>query len=146
MFTELVFNINEPSAEQQHHLNILYRIKFRITILFYIYNLVVSFCYLFFSGDFEIIFRSVQKNTTIFELTAESFLTVCSEFCRVNSHTNLSYVKMLYSEFHAFHQEFNCFVFIVSIVTKFFSLCSKTKRTEKIWHKHFIEVCVDIHQ
>ena len=25
---------------------------------------------------------------------------------------------------------------------KFFGSCSKTKKTEKLWHKHFIEVSV----
>ena len=27
---------------------------------------------------------------------------------------------------------------------KLFSLCAKTKKTEKLWHKHFIEVSVHI--
>ena len=73
-----------------------------ITILFYIYNFVVLLVYLLFRGDVEIVFNGIKKNASVFEITAKSFLTMCNEFCRVNSHTNVSHIKLLSSEFHAF--------------------------------------------
>ena len=71
-----------------------------MTILFYIYSFVVSL--LLFREDFEVAFGGLQKNTTIFELTAKSFLIVCNEYCRVNSHAESFHIRLLYSEFHAF--------------------------------------------
>ena len=69
-----------------------------MTILFYIYSFIVSL--LLFREDFEIVFSGPQKNSTIFQLIAESFLIVCNEYCRVNAES--SHIRLLSSEFHAF--------------------------------------------
>ena len=63
-------------------------------LLLYINN----FLYLYFRGNFEIVFGGLQTKLTIFELTAESFLIMCNEYCRVNSHAKSSHIKLLSCE------------------------------------------------
>ena len=65
----------------------------------------------FFREDVGVIFGGINTDSSIFELTAKSFLKVCEMFCKTKRQDSFSYVLLLTSEL------FYNLILIVSIIS-----------------------------